>query len=135
MCTHTQHRHRHTHTNTHTHTHTHLRTSIHTPALASAMALLIALLEMALFLWLASDVSSSILDRPSVVAAAYNKCTYIQYASKKPVRICAESRVAAVHINSRITLRTPTHVDRTVLAQPSVHRERRAAKAWCVVQH
>ena len=41
---------------------------------------------------------------------------------QKPVRICAQSRVAAVHINSRITLRTPTHVDRTVLAQPSVHR-------------
>ena len=46
----------------------------------------------------------------------------------------AQSRVAAVHINSCITLRTPTHVDRTVLAQPSVHKERRAAKAWCVVQ-
>ena len=38
-------------------------------------------------------------------------CTYVQYASKKPVRICAQSRVAAVHINPRITLRTPTHVD------------------------
>ena len=62
-------------------------------------------------------------------------CMYhVQYASKKPVRICAQNRVAAVHISSRITLRTPTHVDRTVLAQPSVHRERRAAKAWCVVQ-
>ena len=50
-------------------------------------------------------------------------CIMLQYASKKPVRICTQSRVAAVHINSRITLRTPTHVDRTVLAQPSVHRE------------
>ena len=57
---------------------------------------------------------------------------HVQYASKKPIRICAQSRVAAVHINSRITLRTPTHVDRTVLAQPSVHREQEQPKlgAW-----
>ena len=46
----------------------------------------------------------------------------------------ARSTVAAVHINSCITLCMPTHVDRMVLAQPSVHKERRAAKAWCTVQ-
>ena len=28
---------------------------------------------------------------------------YVQYTSKKPVRTCAKSTVAAVHINSRIT--------------------------------
>ena len=48
---------------------------------------------------------------------------------KKPVRTCAKSTVAAVYINSRITLRTPTHVDRMVLAQPSVHKERKLG-AW-----
>ena len=49
----------------------------------------------------------------------------VLYASKKPVRTWAKSAVAAVYINSRITLRMPTHVDRMVLAQPSVHKERK----------
>ena len=51
---------------------------------------------------------------------------------KKMCRSCMQSRVAAVHNNSRITLHTPMHVDQTVLTQPSVHKERRAG--WCAVQ-
>ena len=42
---------------------------------------------------------------------------------KKSVQTCAKSRVAVVHIDSCIALRTPMHVDRTVLTQPSVRKE------------
>ena len=77
-----------------------------------------------------SGVQEWVIQIPSIPILVSVLFPSLQYASKKPVRICAQSRVAAVHINSRLTLRTPTHVDRTVLAQPSVHRERRAAKAW-----
>ena len=72
--------------------------------------------------------------RTETRTGANTPCIPYTVRIKKPVGTCAKSIVAAVHINSRITLRTPTHIDRTVLAQPSVHKERRAAKAWCAVQ-
>ena len=50
---------------------------------------------------------------------------YVQYASKKPVRTCTKSTVAAVHI----TLMRALSAHRTVCIQPSVYKERRAAKA------
>ena len=60
--------------------------------------------------------------------------THAYSTRQKNLSELAQSTVAAVHINSRITLRMPMHVDRVVLAQPSVYKERRATKAWCVVQ-
>ena len=40
---------------------------------------------------------------------------YVQYMPKTPVQTCTQSRVAAVHINSPITLHAPMHINQTVL--------------------
>ena len=79
-----------------------------------------------------SDMLCRVLCRSS--NASFFVTYHIQYASKKPVRTCAKSIVAAVHINSRITLRTSMHVDRMVLCTQRTKSNQSLVRSTAIVE-
>ena len=73
-------------------------------------------------------------DRVFLVHAVVQTLFFESCCTVHVKKTCPNLHAEWSSCSPRITLHTPMHVNRTVLAQRSVHREQRAAKAWCAVQ-